>query len=69
MKQNSHCLFFGSPRTGMSIQPIMSIPDYSHLSESEKENMAKAILDNCKVKIIFRTNELTPLVNKEGAND
>lgn len=64
MKQNSHCLFFGSPRTGMSI-----IPDYSHLSESETENMAKAILDNCKVKIIFRTNDITPLVNKEGGND
>ncbi|OAT35729.1 hypothetical protein M988_4426 [Hafnia paralvei ATCC 29927] len=66
MKQNNHSLIYASPRTGMS---ILSIPDYSQLSETEIDNMAKAILDNCNVKVIFRTNEITSLVKKEGAND
>lgn len=66
MKQNNHSIYYASPRTGMS---ILSIPDYSHLSETEIENMAKVILDNCNVKIAFKSADITPLVNKEGGND
>lgn len=63
MKQNSHCLFFGSPRTGMSI------PDLSHLSEAEKENLTNAIVSNCNVRIVFKSADITSLVKKEGSND